>query len=833
MRHTLAGLVLFLVLLPAAAFAQIRGDIESIGFGSYYRPDCWTPMVVRLRTAGLKTDRYNLQVIQEDLDRDRPLITRQISIDTSQPEQRFWMYFIPQPTGLADAQGGGSLDQLRKDFRVQLTTVKGVPVGQLNQTQLPTSLDGPSGQAVGRDRKLILVIYDGTSSPSFREYNSANSVGMSEQPIFVLMRPGDLPESALAYDGIDAILWLNADARLLDDAGARRGAAIDQYVRQGGRLVVCQPTERDRLIRLAPLLPIEYLAPGGGTLFQVQIKQAPGLEPLQTIARNNGAADTTDDHWSTVPGPYLMAAATPRPNALVEGRTIEWADGTHSPWIVRGVYGLGGVTWVAQDLGNPTLTARTAMDGWARVWDTVFAWNNDTQDRNQSGELEKFYPDASQTVDVGYTMLQGMNQPGHGTFLVLLAVVFFILYWIAAGPGSYLALINWKKKQWSWLAFGAVAVVATLVTMAIVKLVLRGPPVIKHVTVVQAAPGDPAVIRSRIGLYIPRDDPNTPVELADTAPQSLSYVAAFAQNPQHRSSNAERPPRQQSYELPVPDDTAVAPAVVNFPFRSTLKKLESKWVGPLPGRVDGKARLARDPLRGVDGRLSNNTGIDLAHIYIAFRNTDGLVRIFYRETWGKGTVIDFQRDVADRPLRITPPGISFTQEQQRQFATPGDRRQNHEPIVDSIGTGRGDYGWTAWWFPGLRSAASPNNGAFDDSQNQFSRSFPVMALFDLIPTVEKRTEDDNQRFEIFRRGVRHINLSQVVSNGQMLVLAVAADKQPLPYPFLIYGDRYGGEGDVLYEFVVPLDRTLPEEPVEPATGPATTTAPVATPAAQR
>jgi hypothetical protein len=283
---------------------------------------------------------------------------------------------------------------------------------------------------------LILVVYDGSGSPSFREYG--DSVGMSEDPIFVLMRPGDLPESAIAYDGVDAILWLNADARLLDDAGARRGAAIEQYVRQGGRLVVCQTIERDRLIRLAPLLPIDYMASGSSSLFQVQIKETTDLQPLQTIAQSGSdTANTSDSHWAAVKGPFLMAAATPKANALVEDRLmIDWPDGAKTPWLVRGVYGLGGVTWVAQDLGDPKLTARTTRDGWSHVWDTVFAWNNDTQLRNTSGGIEKVYPDTSSTVDVGYSMLAGMNQPGHGTFLVLLAVVFFILYWIAAGPGS-------------------------------------------------------------------------------------------------------------------------------------------------------------------------------------------------------------------------------------------------------------------------------------------------------------------------------------------------------------------------------------------------------------
>jgi hypothetical protein len=155
-----------------------------------------------------------------------------------------------------------------------------------------------------------------------------------------------------------------------------------------------------------------------------------------------------------------------------------------------------------------------------------------------------------------------------------------------------------------------------------------------------------------------------------------------------------------------------------------------------------------------------------------------------------------------------------------QYALPEDNRQSKDPIVDSVGTGRGDYGWTSWWYPGLRNAAGPNNAPFDDSQSHFSRSLPVMGLFDLLPTVAKRSADDTRRFNILRRGVRHINLSQVVSNGQMLVLAVA-EKVPLPYPFIVDGDPYGGDGNILYEFVIPLDRTPPQRAIAPSTSPAT------------
>ena len=48
MRSILVGLILLNI--SSAALAQAKGEVESIGFDNAYRPNCWTPMVVKLVT---------------------------------------------------------------------------------------------------------------------------------------------------------------------------------------------------------------------------------------------------------------------------------------------------------------------------------------------------------------------------------------------------------------------------------------------------------------------------------------------------------------------------------------------------------------------------------------------------------------------------------------------------------------------------------------------------------------------------------------------------------------------------------------------------------------
>src|SRR5688500_5032991 len=98
MRSYLMGA--FVLMLGAAlARGQASGEVESVGFNNFYRPDCWTPMVVRLKSETGRSGTYQLQVVQEDLDRDRVVYSRNITLTgnlegQSQREERFWMYFI-------------------------------------------------------------------------------------------------------------------------------------------------------------------------------------------------------------------------------------------------------------------------------------------------------------------------------------------------------------------------------------------------------------------------------------------------------------------------------------------------------------------------------------------------------------------------------------------------------------------------------------------------------------------------------------------------------------------------------------------------------------------
>ena len=82
MRLALAGIMFFLFPV-AAVFGQADDFVETIGFGEsvgVYRSTCWTPMLVYLTSQSDKPADYLIQVQQEDLDGDKVVFSKKITL---------------------------------------------------------------------------------------------------------------------------------------------------------------------------------------------------------------------------------------------------------------------------------------------------------------------------------------------------------------------------------------------------------------------------------------------------------------------------------------------------------------------------------------------------------------------------------------------------------------------------------------------------------------------------------------------------------------------------------------------------------------------------------
>ncbi len=813
MRSIIAGIIL--LLCSSLCLAQTKGEVESIGFGGYFRPDCWTPMVVRLRPGTIEPGTYQIQVEQKDLDEDTQVFTRIITVNSGDQakEQRFSMYFIPQP------QSGGLPDTLRElnaEMKVWLCNEQGKQMEALPITAAIQSIDSPKpGKVFGR--KFILCVTDGTNKPLFQDYSQA--FGVTEDVAMIVVRPDELPESTLGFDGVDAIVWMSGDANLLSAGGARRLPALTEYVKLGGKLIVTQPGDRSRVEALEPLLPIKLKDAAGNWL--IEPRDRANLSPLSDWARPRPLSGMRNP-WLSPRGTFKVAYAKSVVDGALVSETINWNDADakaapdESPYLVRKGLGLGEVVWVAQNLGDIALTGQI-QTGWMGVWDKVLDLKSDPRllirgANIENEKIEKAYVGGG-PVDMGPSLLDAMEHSARGASLVVLAIGFFIIYWVLAGPVAFLILNAKKKKGMSWQIFAASAIGATLLTVGVVKLVLGATADIHHITFVRMAAGQPAVVESRLGIYLTKSS-NIAIALQKNDPNYASYVTAFAPHPQSFQSVGGFVGKER-YDVTIPETGAADVIKIDVPFRSTLKKVQARWVGQLPS-VEGFPKIEEATIESkarLDGKLTNSTGRNLIDVYFAFtgRSQNGERwedHIFYLPRWAKDGQLDLGKELSGVGVRVKYGSAPWP-----NSARPGDGKVIEDQIVAASGNTVNNDDWPGFWYEGLRS--NSGSGTLDSAYDRgYIRSFPMISLFDRLPAV--KNDGSTNRFDLLHRGARRYDMSQAMAAGQLVILAQDAANNDngktlstLPYPIEVDRDTVTGTGVTFYQITLPLTRVVP------------------------
>jgi hypothetical protein len=462
---------------------------------------------------------------------------------------------------------------------------------------------------------------------------------------------------------------------------------------------------------------------------------------------------------------------------------------------------------VAQDLSDPTITARAKV-GWAHVWDKVFDWHNDTLIVDNVTPANEKEPYALASMrELGTAMREGMAMAGKSRAYIGLAVVFFVVYWLVAGPGLYVYLVAKARAHASWFFFALSAVIATVLTVLLVQLIVRGPPELQHVTLVKQASGQPAVVYSRFGLYIKHDGLQD-IALAGTDPTAESYITAFADHPEHLSESGPPAPARQRYTVPIHEAGSADRIAVEIPYRTTLKKLQAKWVGQMNAGIGGSAIVTyTDYTDNIRGLISNGTGLALKNIYIAYRpmhlsDPYQRDRVLYLPSWDSGVSIDLAKAYA-AALNLAIPGDPANQ----SSALPEQGKSVKGMVASELG-------WPLYWYSAYRGGnMGLENLSVNDQADAVPRSFPLLSFFDRLPPAR-----NPKRFELLRRGARQFDISSAISAGELIVLA-EAENAAMPIPLEVNGQQIAGTGTTYYQFVLPLDYVQVDDSGQPVNAP--------------
>ena len=253
----------------------------------------------------------------------------------------------------------------------------------------------------------------------------------------------ELPTSWIGYEGVETVLLTTSEPELYRPLlqNQVRLAALGEWVRQGGRLVVFCGAHGHEL--LSPQGPLEKLIPGtyAETL---PLRQSQALEnfcaaaqPVSRDRRLNLAVSRLQD----VRGQILLDAG---------GR------GSSLPLVVRAHMGLGELVFVGLDFDSPPLGD---WSGRVSFLKSVLVWQDDeTQDTSNSAAGYDGQSDLVTQLCVALDeKFVGVKFVSFGVVTVLVAA-----YLLLIGPGDYFLVKKaLRRTELTWVTFPLIVIGAS------------------------------------------------------------------------------------------------------------------------------------------------------------------------------------------------------------------------------------------------------------------------------------------------------------------------------------------------------------------------------------
>jgi hypothetical protein len=263
--------------------------------------------------------------------------------------------------------------------------------------------------------------------------------GQARQATIVTTIAGDstLPDSWLAYDGVNMVVLPTSRPELVDSISADQLRALRVWIEMGGRLILSVGARGQDVIGTNG--PLRSLAPGD-VLSITRPRQAPGLE--------------TFAHAEEPLSPFSLSVVTAPPArvaAYVEGRGTD-----DHPAVIRSPFGFGEVVFVAFDIDQPPVSGWQAL---SELLDVVVQRQVDRESTQRENETRR-------VRHIGYDELSGQlrsaldyfpataKQTGIGLVSFWTVFALICVYIALVGPGDYFLLRRVVgRMEWTWLTF--------------------------------------------------------------------------------------------------------------------------------------------------------------------------------------------------------------------------------------------------------------------------------------------------------------------------------------------------------------------------------------------
>lgn len=439
LRHFLRGAFLpFALVLCATGFLQqpargqdggLRVENVTVGFEGKYKVGFWT--MVRL-----------------EIDSGASAIEGKLSLE------------IP------DAEGGpcrwttGEAETIRLGAGEKTTLVRYVKFGRL-ENRLTVVWEPTEGQA-SRVRLDSMIAAPAATTARFAlqlggnlDWNTVTQqrrLSGRETPEMISIASAQaLPDSPLGYDGIDFVSISTSDLKLLEQCTQAQRAALVDWVRGGGRVLLSVGKNGEAILGDAGML--KGLSPGRwmGVVQQSSMKALEGLVHAEVRLDSVGGSRNRD-----FAAPLSLISGF-RGRLVLDEPGI---DGKPRPVVISSSCGFGQVVLVAIDLDVFPFSREGDKAGWASTPVLL-----EKLEEELMGQVPKMSSDQQASGNLGYGDLSGQFQTALDRFPDVSLVPFSALVALIVGYGLLVTVADYfflrkvvKRMHWTWLTFPLIAI---------------------------------------------------------------------------------------------------------------------------------------------------------------------------------------------------------------------------------------------------------------------------------------------------------------------------------------------------------------------------------------
>lgn len=781
--------------LPAAAAAQsdgqdgpiqIRLERENydIGLEGYVREGTWAPLRLTVRNATRQLRTVAVEWIVHDVDGDVILARRSPVGLTPEGDTLVRLFAVP-PTNRSPKEGWRVRVVDLEDEQV-LTSAHIVPPRVVDERDGVIGVTG--GGLLGLEKFLKPVM----------QHEGVEVIGS--------LYPKYLPNKWYGLSLLDTLIWTreggdpNAAGVPLD--------AVREWVKRGGHLVVSlsavdvawsDPRLADLLppVRIAPAKRIDI--PGwliGGDVHRANNKEldARVFELLPQKQRQRDIA-------------VLLRS---RPQLLDENA------GAGEPLVVASQYGLGRVTLIGLDLTSDRFKGLDKDDtplrekGLPLLWRTAFGWRAPVDELNPAklaNDDRLISEMARDTVPLGEFIPGRIAMKGAAGVTLLVAVLLFAAYWLAAGPVMFAFLKARGLAQHAWVAFAAVVVAFSFLTWSGATLMRQRSVEVEHFSVIDidAASGHVRT-QSWFSIYIPhhgRADITIDRGYDDGANENTLVSAGLPGADKGEFLD------EQRYAIDVTEPGALA----GVPVRSTAKQFEAKYTDRIAAspltekwpKPTGKLRIVAG---WPQGDLTHHLPGDLTNVVIVYcpgGDQVPLVMIYKQQRrWESGAAFRLRQPIVGESWNLVSVPKGMGQAKSKGKTGYEDRRWRDEGI---LGQRFAEQYAGRWSEPD-----SPEPVIKVPKTDEMVAAIEVLSFYSFMPPPDFVVDEDGRMnmlggdsVHLTRAALRGLDLSHLAALRRVIIIGHIERGAALPLPLKVDGQTPDATGWATVRFILPID----------------------------